>query len=669
MIKNHRLPALFCGIIIIILAGCPAEPELSSEKEITAYSFPELVNPALDSTVTGTITDTDIDLTVPYGTEVTGLTADFTTAGVSVTVGGTAQESGVTANDFSTPVTYTVTAEDGSSRDYTVTVALTAPGTKKEITAYSFPEPVNPALTASVTGTITDTDINLTVPYGTDVTGLTADFTAAGVSVTVDGTAQESGVTANDFSTPVTYTVTAEDGSSRDYTVTVALTAPGTEKEITAYSFPEPVNPALTASVTGTITDTDIDLTVPHGTDVTGLTAEFTAAGVSVTVGGTAQESGVTANDFSTPVTYTVTAEDGSSRDYTVTAAFGPAAASEGFGFSSASAVKDTGVFTFTERNVTFTMIYTQDQAALCFPIDKNDSSSSILTTKFWLGETEVTNAVTAAVLQWAYDNDRFSAAVEEPNGLDGSTVKYNGRKLLALNSTGCRVDYDGNGTFTAAADYENHPVTDISWYGAVMICNWLTEMRDGNTGNVVYTWLDNGDGDGTAEDGIWQADETDADTAKSGYRLPLRYEWEYTARYLGTSEPAEGSLALERISGTEDPDLTDGYYWTPGDYASGASADYNDAAACQTVAVYADQDPVPSEASAVKSRNPNLLGLYDMSGNVCEWTFTTYASGRINLGGGWNGSSGGLQVGMWDMDMNYSSRSTLGFRLCRTAD
>ncbi len=53
------------------------------------------------------------------------------------------------------------------------------------------------------------------------------------------------------------------------------------------------------------------------------------------------------------------------------------------------------------------------------------------------------------------------------------------------------------------------------------MVYNWLTEMRDGNTDNVVYEWVDNGDGEGIASDGIWQEDETDENTALNGYRLP----------------------------------------------------------------------------------------------------------------------------------------------------
>ena len=68
-----------------------------------------------------------------------------------------------------------------------------------------------------------------------------------------------------------------------------------------------------------TITGTDISATVPYGTDVTALVATFTTTGVSVTVGGTTQESGVTANHFTIPVTYIVEAADGSTHSYVVT--------------------------------------------------------------------------------------------------------------------------------------------------------------------------------------------------------------------------------------------------------------------------------------------------------------------------------------------------------------
>ena len=75
----------------------------SSAKAITAFSFQQL-SPA----VTGVITEAThaIVLTVPYGTNVGALVANFVTTGASVTVGTTLQTSGTTANDFSSPVTY-----------------------------------------------------------------------------------------------------------------------------------------------------------------------------------------------------------------------------------------------------------------------------------------------------------------------------------------------------------------------------------------------------------------------------------------------------------------------------------------------------------------------------------------------------------------------------------
>jgi hypothetical protein len=50
------------------------------------------------------------------------MAAAFTTTGAAVSVGGVIQTSGVTSNDFTNPVTYRVTAADGSWQDYTVTV-------------------------------------------------------------------------------------------------------------------------------------------------------------------------------------------------------------------------------------------------------------------------------------------------------------------------------------------------------------------------------------------------------------------------------------------------------------------------------------------------------------------------------------------------------------------
>jgi formylglycine-generating enzyme required for sulfatase activity len=297
----------------------------------------------------------------------------------------------------------------------------------------------------------------------------------------------------------------------------------------------------------------------------------------------------------------------------------------------------------------TLTMIYANNSTSMTFPTESDDSGSSTLTTKFFMGETEVTNAVMATVLQWAYDNGRFSSTVGDHNGLDTTTAKHGGQQLLDLGDVDCRVDYDGSGTFSAETGYENNPVTNVTWYGSVMFCNWLTEMRDGNTDNVVYTNIDT----------TWADDETTETVTKTGYRLPSSDEWEYTARYRGAD-------STNTVSGYTSP------YYTQGDSASGATADYTNASACQAVAVYSGSSPVPSDEAVVKSLgagSANSLGLYDMSGNVWEWCFTESGSYRIIRGGSWNHAANHLQVGNVYDDYPDLELSYLGFRLCRTAN
>ncbi|HEU4727607.1 MAG TPA: hypothetical protein VFT22_06955 [Kofleriaceae bacterium] len=90
--------------------------------------------------------------------------------------------------------------------------------------AFSFLATSNTGLTANVTATITDTSIAATVPVGTDVTKLVATFSSTGASVTVAGVRQVSGVTPNNFTSPVVYEVTSLDlSTTQDYTVTVTV--------------------------------------------------------------------------------------------------------------------------------------------------------------------------------------------------------------------------------------------------------------------------------------------------------------------------------------------------------------------------------------------------------------------------------------------------------------
>ena len=280
-------------------------------KALTAFSFQGLTPP-----VVGTINEAahTIALAVPFGTSRTALVATFTTSGASVAVAGTPQVSGVTANNFSNPVTYTVTAADGTTQTYVVTVTVASgpgPSPAKALTAFSFQ-----GLTPPIIGTINEAahTIALSAPFGTDRTALVATFTTTGASVAIAGTPQTSGVTANNFTSPVAYIVTAGDGTTQTYVVTVTVAADNA-KAITAFSL------LLGAGVVGTIDEAahTIALTVPAGTSRAALAAVFTTTGASVAVGATPQVSGLTLNDFTSPVTYTVTAADASTQAYVVT--------------------------------------------------------------------------------------------------------------------------------------------------------------------------------------------------------------------------------------------------------------------------------------------------------------------------------------------------------------
>lgn len=94
---------------------------LSSDAEITSFSFVEQTNPATIDSNAGTI-----DVEVENGAEITDLTATFNlSAGASVKVGDIDQVSGTTPNDFTTSVTYRVLAQDNSTtKDWTVTVTV-----------------------------------------------------------------------------------------------------------------------------------------------------------------------------------------------------------------------------------------------------------------------------------------------------------------------------------------------------------------------------------------------------------------------------------------------------------------------------------------------------------------------------------------------------------------
>lgn len=103
-----------------------------------------------------------------------------------------------------------------------VTNTTTTPlSSAKDITAFSFLKTAN-TIPVDATAVISGTAISIFLPPGTDKTTLKPNFsTSDKSSVSVNGAAQVSGTTKNNFSSPIVYDVKAEDGSKKSYTVTL----------------------------------------------------------------------------------------------------------------------------------------------------------------------------------------------------------------------------------------------------------------------------------------------------------------------------------------------------------------------------------------------------------------------------------------------------------------
>lgn len=157
-----------------------------------------------------------------------------------------------------------------------------------------------------VIGTVDENSkiVVLDFPAGTDVSHLTPTITISNYA-TIE---PESGV-AQDFTNPVYYTVTAMNGTTAQYMVETVVHDAENEKSILSFRFD-----ALDEE--GAIDEIArrISFLLPAGTDVTELVPT-----IEVSEGATVEPASGVAQDFTNPVNYTVTAQNGTTAVYTVT--------------------------------------------------------------------------------------------------------------------------------------------------------------------------------------------------------------------------------------------------------------------------------------------------------------------------------------------------------------
>lgn len=113
--KNNNTMQISSSAIDITTKGCLMH----------SFSFLAKNNSNVTNDIVVQVESNNIDIYSSHITDVTRLRASFVTNGEHVYVGDIEQKSGVTENDFSSPIVYTVVSSDGETNEYTVSVHST----------------------------------------------------------------------------------------------------------------------------------------------------------------------------------------------------------------------------------------------------------------------------------------------------------------------------------------------------------------------------------------------------------------------------------------------------------------------------------------------------------------------------------------------------------------
>ena len=588
----------------------------SSEKTITEFSFPTIPS-AVIIINEGAKT---INVTVPYGTDVTSLIPMITHTGVSY--------SPTAVQNFSTSKIYTITAEDGSTAIYTATVNITPPSSKKAITEFSFP--TIPSAVVDINESAKT--INVTVPYGSDITSLMPAITHTGVSY--------SPTAAQNFSTSKTYAVTAEDGSNAIYTVVVNIAAAA--PSIATASLPGGVGgEAYSQTLTATGT-TPITWIIDSGNLPDGLSLNST--------NGTISGDPTVADTFN----FTVKAENIAGSDtkpFSIVIAPGGEVATPTANLPAGMVVSGKTVelttttigadIWYTTNGATpaegtgtkYTTPITIDAAmtikAIAVKAGMTDSAMleavytiTIIDTvwipagTFWMGSSDGSGTPGNPSPAEGYSNE------ERPRHEVTLTGFYMGKYQVTQEQYFAVMKTNPSSFSSSPATGEiqgKRPVENVSWYDVLVFCNKLSEKEGLTPAYRINSSTDPDDWGAvpTSSNGIWDAVEIVSGSI--GYRLPTEAQWEYACR-AGTTTA-----------------------WFHGDAEAGL----------ENYAWYDINSNYMTHQVGLKT--DNAFGLYDMHGNVYEWCWDRYGSypstAQTDPEGAVSGSSRVLRGGGWAYD------------------
>ena len=264
------------------------------------------------------------------------------------------------------------------------------------------------------------------------------------------------------------------------------------------------------------------------------------------------------------------------------------------------------------------------------------------------IGKYEVTNREYAGVMNWA--NARGYLQNSAGDAYIGGDVYAYGQ--LLVESDGLQIAFvDGRFLDTIRDGYSmaDHPVINVSWYGAAVYCNWLSQSMDLQPCYDTSTW--------------------GCDFSKNGYRLPTEAEWEHAAAWDGSSHWR---------------------YGFPGDiFDCSRSNGWVEGASCNPLGL--SERPFTTPFGYYNGLNgtidgPSPNGCWDMSGNVWEWCNDWYEAdyyssspsidpsgpttgeGRVHRGGSWLDDYWYCRSAVRESHAPWSAQNDdLGFRVART--
>ena len=255
----------------------------------------------------------------------------------------------------------------------------------------------------------------------------------------------------------------------------------------------------------------------------------------------------------------------------------------------------------------------------------------------FYMDVYEVTNREYCVYLNSAYSQ----GLIEVSSGVVYKACDSEAYcSTTTVESSQSRITWDE--TFGITMGKEDHPMMEVSWYGAVAYANWRSEQYGRTPCYDLSTW------------------ECDFDA--NGYRLPTEAEWEYAARG-GEHNPYCAYAWGNDIDGSK------------ANY--GGSSDPYEGDLPETTPVgYYDGGQTPSGFDMA-----NGYGLYDTAGNVWEWCNDWYDSGyyssspydnpqgpasgthRVDRGGSWGAVDVNLRCALRSGALP-DLRAHIGFRV-----